>query len=510
METAWPVARSFGAKLFAIVFAVLLLNFGALGWLSVRLHRQHLEAESLRAARRMNDVIARSIGYTMLRNDRDGIRLAIESVGRDPAIRRISISNYLGEVKFAAVKASIANERTLTVTTPIANTPTCAQAACHAHPETQKTLGVLEANISLADSDASLATAGRQFTGLSALAILLTLGSISAAAYRFVRPVAGLRGATDAIARGELGVQIPIRSNDELGALARSFNIMSTQLLEARNESLMWAHTLEERVEEKTQKLQAADRQMLQAEKLTSLGKLAAVVAHEINNPLSGILTYARLMRKWIDRGDLLERHAAEMHDSLEVIESESRRCGEIVRNLLTFARVSPMNISDVDVNAVVRITLKIIEHKLELGNIAVSLDLAPDLPRMRGDAGQLEQLLLALVMNAIDAMPHDGNLQIATRPADNEAGIVICVADDGTGIDPELLPRLFDPFVTTKEEGKGVGLGLAISRSVVERHKGHIRVESEPGRGTKFIVEFPATPILKTLPQPEPLEVLA
>jgi len=301
-----------------------------------------------------------------------------------------------------------------------------------------------------------------------------------------------LRRGTEKIGRGDLGVQIPVRTNDELGVLAASFNQMSTQLLEAREEITAWTRTIEDRVQSKTAELRNAHDQMLQAEKLTSLGKLAAVVAHEINNPLSGILTYAKLLRRWVDRGELEER-AQDMRESLQLIESESLRCGDIVRSLLTFARVAPLNITEVDLNAVVKQTIKLVQHKLELGNIVPHLELSDELPRMRGDAAQLEQLLLALVINAIEAMPHEGTLHIKTAPNAERTNVVVLVEDDGTGIPPDILSRLFDPFVTTKEEGKGVGLGLAISRTIVERHHGAIEVTSEVGRGTSFKMTFPS-----------------
>jgi two-component system NtrC family sensor kinase len=270
---------------------------------------------------------------------------------------------------------------------------------------------------------------------------------------------------------------------------------MSRQLCDARNQITEWTRTLEERVRRKTGELQRAQEQMIQAEKLTSLGKLAAVVAHEINNPLSGILTYAKLMRKWVTRGDDLSAHATDMRDALALIENESRRCGDIVRNLLTFARATAMNVSDFDLNYIVRQTVKLVEHKLDLAGIVADLNLGHDLPPIRGDAGQIEQLLLALVMNAIDAMPREGVLTLTTRAAGDS--VTLSVEDNGTGIDPALLPRLFEPFATTKEEGKGVGLGLAISKAIVERHQGRIEVDSEVGRGTKFTITLPVVPAM-------------
>ena len=513
VESLRRFSGSVSAKLFSAVLIVLLLNLAALGYVNVRLERKHFESMRRDSAQRMSDTIRRSTTYTMLRNDRDALRQIVSTIGRDPNIvslrildasARVRLSTHeqeIGRIMFdrrpipAVQRSDIFTEhgtRVLGVVTPILNAPGCSSASCHAHAPEQKVLGLLDVDLSLAGADADLRQASVQFAAASAVAILLTLATIGALVLRLGhRPVAALRVATKQIGSGRLGVQIPVETDDELGALAQSFNRMSSQLRDANEEITASAAMLERRVEEKTAQLQHAHQQMIQAEKLTSLGKLAAVVAHEINNPLSGILTYARLMRKWIDRGDALEPHSEEMRDSLQVIESESRRCGEIVRNLLMFARVAPMNIADVDLNAVVKQCIRVIEHRLELGNIALHLDLAAPLPLVRGDAGQLEQLLLALIMNSIDAMPHEGNLTIATSPAPGE-NVVVSVADDGVGIPTDLLPRLFDPFVTTKEEGKGVGLGLAISRSIVERHHGQIGVDSEPGRGTKFTITLP------------------
>lgn len=492
MRNAARLSRSVGAKLFALVLLVLLLSFGVLGFLNVRLHRRHLEAARLTAAMRMADVVRRSTSHYMLRNDRAALRHIVDTIGQQPGITRVRIIDSRGHVAFSAGTAPPPGSRELATSTPISNSATCATAACHAHPASQKTLGILELNLSLAEADADIRSSSWQFAAQSAAAILLTLFATGIFVWRFVhRPVRLLRDGTERLGRGELGVQIPVQSHDELGALARSFNTMSRQLHDAREEITAWTHTLEDRVRLKTAELQRAQEQMIQAEKLTSLGKLAAVVAHEINNPLSGILTYAKLLRKWIERGDDLRMRSADMRDSLQLIESESRRCGDIVRNLLTFARVQPLNISDVDLNRIVTQCVKLVEHKLDLGNIVPHLELGERLPRIRGDGGQIEQLLLAMIMNAIEAMPREGNLHIVTS-APNEDSVVIRVEDDGVGIPPDILPRLFEPFTTTKEEGKGVGLGLAISHAIVDRHGGQIDVKSEVGRGTAFTITLP------------------
>lgn len=506
--------RSLAAKLFGVVFVVLLLNLGVLGYVNVTLHRKHLETARLDAAQRMSEVVRRSTSYYMLRNDREALRHIVNTIGQEPGITQLRIMDSAGRVGFSTMAREIGSlinvpgsaiplqqsriysaggQRILSITTPIQNSATCSSGTCHAHPASQQMLGVLDVNLSLADADADVRKATRQFVTYSALAILLTLLTIGILVWHLVHePVRLLRDGTVKLGQGDLGVQIPVQSGDELGQLAAAFNEMSRQVRDAREESTAWAHTLEDRVRLKTGELQRAQTQMIQAEKLTSLGKLAAVVAHEINNPLSGILTYAKLLRKWIDRGDSLEGHSTEMREALQLIEHESRRCGEIIRSLLTFAREQPLNISDFDVNGVVNQCIRLVEHKLDLAGIVPHLELGDELPPIRGDSGQIEQLLLALVMNAIDAMPREGTLHIVTASPDGES-VVIRVEDDGTGIDPEILPRLFEPFATTKEEGKGVGLGLAISRAIVDRHHGRIEVQSALGRGTTFTITLPS-----------------
>ena len=305
-------------------------------------------------------------------------------------------------------------------------------------------------------------------------------------------PLMRLQEGTQHLAEGELGYQIPVESADELGALARAFNSMSSQLQAAQREITNWTHTLEHRVEQKTSELQNTQQQILQVERMVAIGKMAAVVAHEINNPLAGILTYAKLLKKWIERGISGEVQKKEAIESLELIASESKRCGELLHNLLSFSRTSPMNLSLSDLNTVVTRTIRLAEHKAEMSGVLLQVDLDRKLPPLQCDVAQLEQVALALVINAIDAMPHGGNLWISTRTLAEGDQVELVVRDDGVGIPPEILPHIFDPFTTTKEVGKGVGLGLAVSKGIVERHGGRIEVASELGVGTSSRIILP------------------
>ena len=277
---------------------------------------------------------------------------------------------------------------------------------------------------------------------------------------------------------------------DELGDLAASFNTMSRQLREAREEITAWTRELEKRVEQKTVELKRADEQMIQAEKLASTGKLAAIVAHEINNPLAGILTYAKLLKKWVAECD--ESKKEQIRSSLDLIESESRRCGEIVKNLLVFARAAPMNPHFSDLNAVLDRCVRLVRHQLDIAGIQAQLDLDRTLPPVFCDVAHIEQALLALVMNSIEALPRGGNLRLRSRHSPETKEAILQVQDDGAGIAPEVLPNLFEPFFTTRERGHSLGLGLAISRNIIERHRGRIEVESPPGRGTVFTITLP------------------
>ncbi|MGB6012637.1 MAG: ATP-binding protein, partial [Desulfobacterales bacterium] len=239
--------------------------------------------------------------------------------------------------------------------------------------------------------------------------------------------------------------------------------------------------------------LKEVQEQIVQTEKLASLGKLAATIAHEINNPLAAVLTYIRLMIKLKDRDKFSPERLEDISRYLGTMESETARCGEIVKNLLAFSRQSKITIKSRSIIDIIDRTLDLIAHDLEIKGIQLRKNIAPDLPDVQCDFQQIQQALLNLIYNASDAMVDGGTLTVAAnRKAGSERFLAVMVSDTGCGITEENKEKIFDPFFTTKAEGKGVGLGLSVVYGIITRHNGTINVESKPGKGSTFTVSLP------------------
>jgi two-component system NtrC family sensor kinase len=225
---------------------------------------------------------------------------------------------------------------------------------------------------------------------------------------------------------------------------------------------------------------------------MASLGKLAATVAHEVNNPLFGILTFARLCWKAVAESSIDEELRKPLLEQLDVITVESRRCGEIMRNLLTFARQAPLHRGLNDLNELVTRAERLMRHQFEIQGVEVETHLAPDLPSVECDAGQIQQVILVLLVNASEAMPSGGSLHIETERVPAEQAIRLRVRDTGPGIPRDVQPHIFAPFFTTKEERQSTGLGLAVAKSILDQHGASIEVHSSEGEGADFVVTLP------------------
>lgn len=474
------------------------LVIGGMSVAVLRSHTAQLLAERTRSADQLSETIKSATHFDMLENRRDNLHRQIRAVGglQDEGIRKVRVFNKEGRIMFSSDSEEIGTSldprgeacyachaegrplerlgiqarartfrapdgtRVLGVINPIPNEASCSTAACHAHSAKQSLLGVLDVNVSLAEVDQEIAHSRMVITSSAILAILAGSLMLWWLNRRLVvRPVAALVEGTRRVIAGDLGTAIPVSGRHELGELARAFNDMTRNLADTQ-------------------------RQLAQADKLASVGRLAAGVAHEINNPLTGVLSYASLLRKRME-------HDPSACEDLDVIVRETVRCRGIIRELLDFARPTAPARKPMDINDVVRRSVSVVMTQLALNKVDLKLDLAADLPAVHADTNQIQQVVVNLLLNAADAIGAEGgSIRAATRQGPS-AGVEFLLEDSGRGIAPEDLPRIFEPFFTTKGN-HGTGLGLAVSWGIVEAHGGSLEVQSEPGHGTRFILGLP------------------
>jgi two-component system, NtrC family, sensor kinase len=380
------------------------------------------------------------------------------------------------------------NFRVLNIVQPIYNEVTCYTSSCHVHSKQQKILGIVEANLSLALMDRSIKQQGIAIT----IYILVFLCVISVVLciilWNFVStPVSFLAEGMKRVAGGDLDYHLDIHTKDEMGELAQAFNSMTFDLKKAKDELVEWGHTLEKKVQEKTQAIQRAQAQLIHSEKLASLGRMAAGVAHEINSPLTGIVTFGHLLLKKFPPG-------TEEYEDVEVIIEQANRCSTIIKGLLGFARASAAEKAPTNINDVLMHSLNILRNKADFFNIKLLTNLDANLSLVKADPSQLQQVFMNMIMNAADAIEGRGTITVTTKDTKEGRDFVeIEFHDTGPGISDENLEKLFEPFFTTKPVGKGTGLGLAVSHGIIQEHGGKIIVRTKLGEGTSFFVRLPA-----------------
>lgn len=283
----------------------------------------------------------------------------------------------------------------------------------------------------------------------------------------------------ETLLKAESGREIPVQ-------------VSAVTLADEGRENGLVAFFRDLRVIRKLERDIADQARILHQDKMMSLGRLAASVVHEINNPLSGILNYARLMSRVLQQGELSSERREKFQRYLEVVETETTRCSQIVSNLLSFSRRSPSAFAPVDVGELFRRSILLSQHKLVLSHIRLESHLDEGIPPVMGDFNQLQQCLINLIFNAVDAMPGGGTLTLNGALDRQRKAVVITVKDTGSGIPPEHQSDIFEPFFTTKSEGHGLGLGLSTVYGIVERHQGTIEAGNAPQGGAMFVISLP------------------
>jgi two-component system NtrC family sensor kinase len=395
---------------------------------------------------------------------------------------------------------------------------------CHQyHPEDQKVLGIFEVTMSLQDVDQEIAKNRRHFIQISIIMFVVIMTSLGAMLfYSLIRPMNALLNGIRNISQGDFSSQIPVRRKDEFGLLAQSLNNMVEKLRKeiAYRNLLLYDNVTPEQSEEKSDEKKETLRRdepsvnghdgigstfeeiyerirdetrmkLVRSVKLASLGQLSAGIAHEINNPLTAVLSYSSLL--------LDKAQKPKEKQWLNIIVDETKRCRNIVAGLLDFARQSAPEKVDTQVNDVVERAISLVETKESFHNIHIIKNLDPDLPEVKIDRGQIYQVLTNLIINAGDAMSGKGTLTveshiytIESKVAESRHFVEISISDTGCGIPEQNMERLFDPFFTTKGPTVGTGLGLSICFGIIKRHGGNITVKSKVNEGSTFIIHIP------------------
>ncbi len=510
------------AKLTFATSLILLVFMGVLDNINLKNFRKVMIDYAVSNAEEVADVINQSAYDAMMKNDKTSLYHMVGRVAESKSIEHIRLIDQTGKVVFSSINEEIGSvigkhadecimchnsaspgisassmnrsrivstrsgKEVLGFTKAIYNQPACVAASCHFHGKNDTVLGLLDISISLEMLRHKSHEYRLQFVLLTCL-LLLVIGILVTILTHYLVdiPVQRLVWHSALVASGDLDSRVTVSSRDELGELSESVNRMTESLGRADKELKGWAISLESKVEERSQEIMRMEEQLRRSEKLASLGTLAAGVAHEINNPLTGILLYASILNsdKRLDQALLPD---------VERVISETERCAGIVKDLLDFSRESLPKKEVTAIEAILDEVVTFFHKQPDFSEIAIRKIYDNDPLQISADPNQIRQVFVNLIINAGHAMPHGGDLELSTyRSAD---GKYICAAlkDSGDGISEENLAKIFDPFFTTKSEG--TGLGLSISYGIIENNGGKIEVKSMVGEGTTFIVMLPVS----------------
>jgi two-component system NtrC family sensor kinase len=513
-------------KLVIITSLVLIAALSIHTYQTIGFFRENLINISKEGAYATSDIIKRSTRYSMLLNRREDLTQTTRTLGNEPGIKKIRIYNKTGVIAYSSDSSEIGkkiyknseacigchntpdskprvdapdytrtfileNERVLGLINPIKNEPDCYTASCHAHKSTEELVGVLDVWVSMKSADATISTGTRNII-FNSIIITILISALSGIFifYLVNKPLRKFEKAIDELGKGNLKYRVHIKNKNEFGIIAYQFNDMSRKLSHAYQEIKDWSETLNEKVEEKTRELKNIYDQIVQIEKLASLGKLSATVAHELNNPLEGILTFSRLISKKLSSDD--KDGYAKLIQYTHMISDEASRCGKIVKDLLLFSHTDGEEFIISDLVSLLEKSISLVHHHFEINNIELEKIFQAKDIILKCNPQKIEQMVISILINAIESMSGKSGGKITVRLTKENDKAVIRISDCGMGISEKDLPYIFEPFYTTKEPTRGTGLGLSIVYGIVDQHKGRIEVEETSIKGTTFKISLP------------------
>lgn len=501
---------------------ILLVFMGLLDHINLKNFRKVMIDYAVANAEQVADIINQSAYDSMMKNDKASLYQMIGRIAKSDDIEHIRLIDKKGRVVFSNISGesgsvigkhadecvmchSSANpgpatssmnrsrliftktgKEALGFTKAIYNQNACFTASCHFHGRDDTVLGLLDISVSLEMLRKKSHEYRLQFIMLSCLLLLMIGALITVLTHYFVDiPVQRLVRHSALVADGNLEARVPVTSGDELGELSETINSMTESLGRADRELKGWADSLEHKVEERSREIMLMEEQLRRSEKLASLGTLSAGVAHEINNPLTGILLYASILKsdKKLDPS---------LIPDVERVISETQRCAGIVKDLLEFSRESSPQKEAIGIEVILDEIVTFFHKQPDFRHIEIRKDYGSGLPDISVDPNQIRQVFMNLVINAGHAMPQGGELKISTYCSTDGKYVCAALKDSGDGIAEDNLARIFDPFFTTKSEG--TGLGLSISYGIIENNGGKIAVNSRLGEGATFTVILPVS----------------
>ncbi len=509
--------NSIGVKFFFLLVLLLVISFGIITYVHIYFYTSLNREDIVNNAVQVSNIIKRATYHSMLGNRREDLTNAILSIGKEEIFEGVRIYNKVGRIAFSdkleelgqvadkkaeqcyachaeePAKGVIPTKdrtrtlkspkgyRILGMINPIENEPQCFNAPCHAHSPKEKLLGILDVKLSLEEGDKRIIGTRNKMIIYSVILIFIT----ALVKGYFVRqmihsPIKKLNLATREVANLNLDHKVEINSRDELGGLAESFNKMTGELKASAEE------------------LRKTQSGLILSEKMASLGKLSAMVAHEINNPLSGILSYAKSSSKYLDQKQIDSGTVAIVKDNLRIIGDEAKRCGDVVKNLLLFTKRTQGDFKAEHLNGIIDTSISVIRHSAEVNELKLIKELDAGDDGIQCDAGVIQQVLIVLIINSIEASFRGGTITIRTDYHSYHDQIQLMIIDNGKGIPKDVLPHIFEPFYSTKKSEKNTGLGLSVVYGIIQQHGGTIVEESEEGAGTKVTITLPRSPAAK------------
>lgn len=518
-----------------IITGLSLILFLSFGIIFRQVNERHLNTIIQQNGNNISSIVEGALYYSMLKNDRSSLQNTLDVINTMSGILDVNMYDHDGQLVYSSFSTdtsghnnphckdchadintmfppkersfSIINmdsdlnmslknfdNRLLLIRSPILNEPSCYTASCHAHKESDEVLGSLFIRIPLIELDDAVQESTTDFFLMALLTtVLLVLILMLFTRKNINKPLNAIIKASEAVSRGDHNTRLEIRPNQlrDMRMVSSAFNDMLDNLQLATSELENWSHQLEYKVQKKSEEISEMQNELIHVERIASLGKLSSSVAHEINNPLSGVLTYTKLVQKLLRKPDLNPGVKESMLKYLDVIETETKRCGDIVKGLLDFSRKDQLDLKSKHMHKILNEAYSLMEHQMKIAGISFNTDFSAGSDLIFCSENQIKQACIAILLNASEAVAENGEILMKTSNPDGES-IKLEISDNGVGISAEDIPHVFEPFFSAKQKVVGTGLGLAVVHGIVQSHKGKVEVESVLGESTCISITLP------------------